>query len=90
MTPGDRPANDALTQVRSAVATVLECEDVTAGGSLADDLGADSLDLFCIRMELEEHLSIVITDESFAAVRTVGDLAALVDRLTARGRRDAL
>lgn len=90
MTPGDRPANDALAQVRFAVATVLERADVTAGASLADDLGADSLDLLCIRMELEEHLSIVITDESFAAVRTVGDLAALVDRLTARGRRDAL
>jgi acyl carrier protein len=39
-----------------------------------DELGADSLDVVELVMELEEHFSVAIPDEIAERIRTVGDL----------------
>jgi len=41
--------------------------------SFADDLGADSLDLFQIISELEEEFNMEFTNEDAEGIKTVGD-----------------
>lgn len=48
---------------------------------LVADLGCDSLDVIEILMAMEEEFDILSSPEDDAAVRTVGDLLALVERL---------
>lgn len=47
---------------------------------LGDDLGADSLVLVELSMELEDWLGIEIRDADLEELRTIGDLLGLVDR----------
>jgi acyl carrier protein len=49
-------------------------EDVTPKAHLADDLGADSLDLIELVMAVEEEFYIEISDEDAENVRTVKDI----------------
>ena len=42
--------------------------------SLADDLGADSLDAVELNMALEDNLGVAISDEELANMKTVGDI----------------
>jgi acyl carrier protein len=58
---------------------------LTEDAHIMDDLGADSLDVVQIGMDLEEHLGITLPDERWDQVRTVGELyAAVSDLLTAQ------
>ena len=50
-------------------------------GLLVDDLKADSLDMACIRMGLEEEFGIEIPDEDFQTVKSVQNA---VDYITER------
>jgi acyl carrier protein len=43
-------------------------------GLLVDDLKADSLDMVCIHMNLEEEFGIEIPDEDFEAIKSVQDV----------------
>ena len=47
--------------------------------SLVDDLGADSLDLVELTMELEQEFDILITDDEYQQWVTVGDVRAFID-----------
>lgn len=49
-------------------------DDVTEDASFKDDLGADSLDLFELVMELESEYSIEIPMEDYENLETVGDV----------------
>jgi len=49
-------------------------ESITEDTSFKDDLGADSLDLFEIVMNLEDEYSIEIPTEEVAELATVGDV----------------
>ena len=51
----------------------VEPEKVTMETSFIDDLGADSLDLSEIIMEVENVFEITIPDTAFEAIKTVGD-----------------
>jgi acyl carrier protein len=51
----------------------VEPEKVTLEASFQEDLGADSLAIVELVMELEETFSIEITDEEAEKIRTVGD-----------------
>lgn len=51
--------------------------------TLWDDLGADSLDQVELMITLEREFGIEITDEAWSAVRAVGDVVALCERLVA-------
>lgn len=49
--------------------------------SIEQDLGADSLDMIEIAMELEDRLGFEVSDEVIARVKTVDDLVAECQKL---------
>ena len=55
----------------------VEAETITMDTSFSDDLGADSLDLFQIIMELEEEFEIQIEDAE--GIKTVGDAVKFIE-----------
>ena len=63
-------------KVKALIAETLNCdlEKVTMEASLADDLGADSLDAVELNMALEDNLGVAISDEELANMKTVGDI----------------
>ncbi len=54
-------------------------DKITLDASLADDLGADSLDAVEVIMELEDKYSITIDDESAKSIKTVRDLVDYIE-----------
>ncbi|MDD5711819.1 MAG: acyl carrier protein [Smithellaceae bacterium] len=57
-------------------------EECKLEASFIDDLGADSLDLVELIMEMEEKFGIAIADEELEKIRTIGDV---VDFLKTKG-----
>jgi acyl carrier protein len=49
-------------------------EECVPEASFIDDLGADSLDLVELIMEMEENFEIHITDEELEKIRTIKDV----------------
>ena len=56
-------------------------ENLSKATRLVDDLGADSLDLVEITMEVEEHFDIEVSDEAAERIDTVGDIVSGVREL---------
>ena len=52
--------------------------EVTLQASFRDDLGADSLDVVELVMELEDEFDMEITDEDAEKISTVGDAIAYI------------
>jgi len=52
---------------------------VTLETSFEKDLGADSLDLVELIMELEEHYDLTIPDEDAQKITTVGEAVSYID-----------
>ena len=52
--------------------------DVTENKRIKEDLGADSLDIVEMLMNLEEKYGITIPDETLADVKTVGDMVRVL------------
>lgn len=65
-----------LEKIREIIAEQLNCEEETIGmdTSFKDDLGADSLDLFELVMDLEEEYGLEIPAEELTDMETVGDV----------------
>lgn len=63
-------------KVREVISNVLgiEPEDITMESSFTEDLGADSLDVVELIMDLQEEFDIEIPDEEAEKVQTVGDV----------------
>lgn len=63
-------------KVREVISNVLgiEPEDITMESSFIEDLGADSLDVVELIMDLQEEFDIEIPDEEAEKVQTVGDV----------------
>ena len=59
----------------------VEAYKVQPKSSVADDLGADSLDIVELIMAFEEEFDIEIPDEKAEKVRTVADVVNLIDSL---------
>jgi acyl carrier protein len=55
-------------------------EGVSWHTSFLDDVGADSLDMVELVMELEEEFDVTIPDHEAEQVRTVADAIALIER----------
>lgn len=53
--------------------------EVTLQASFRDDLGADSLDVVELVMELEDEFDMEITDEDAEKISTVGDAIAYIE-----------
>lgn len=67
-------------KVRAITAKILKLNeaDITRETEFIGDLGADSLDIASIIMELEDSFDLEISDEALETIVTVGDAA---DRL---------
>ncbi len=68
-----------MTLEEKVIAIIMEQLDVTREecvpeASFIDDLGADSLDLVELIMEMEETFSIQITDNELQQIRTIKDV----------------
>ena len=57
-------------------------EECVPEASFIDDLGADSLDLVELIMEMEENFGIQISDEELENIRTIQDV---IDYLKSKG-----
>ena len=64
-----------LEKIKEIVAEVLHIDEdsITSETKFVDDLGADSLDLTSIVMEIEEQFGIEIPDDAISSIVTVGD-----------------
>lgn len=58
-------------------------EECTLDASFIEDLGADSLDLVELIMELEENFGIRIADEELEKIRTIQDIIDFIKKKTA-------
>ena len=63
-------------KVRDIIVDTLSCDadKVTMEATLADDLGADSLDAVELNMALEDNLGVATSDEELTNMKTVGDI----------------
>lgn len=57
-------------------------ETITMETSFADDLGADSLDVFQIISELEEEFDIEFDNDDAEKLKTVGDAVEYIKKLS--------
>ena len=67
---------------RDVIVETLGCEAdiVTMEASLADDLGADSIDAVELNIALEDALNVSIPDEALAEMKTVGDIVSYLEQ----------
>ena len=55
-------------------------DEVTLEASFTDDLGADSLDIVELVMELEEEFDIQIPDDQAEKIKTVGEAIDYIEK----------
>ncbi len=72
-------------KVKAVIMKELNVEEakVTLEASLADDLGADSLDAVEVIMSLEDEFNISIDDEAAQSIKTVKDLVDYIEKAIA-------
>ena len=68
-------------KIRKALAEQLGVDEskITAESRIVEDLGADSLDIVELLMNLEEEYNISVSEEEATTIATVGDFVALVE-----------
>ncbi len=52
----------------------IEEDDITMDSKIADDLGADSLDVVDLIMAIEDEFDVEVPDEDIEGIKTVGDV----------------
>lgn len=57
----------------------VEEDDITADSNLADDLGADSLDVVDLLMSIEDEFEVEIPDTEVENLKTVGGLVQYIE-----------
>ena len=62
--------------LKQVIVDTLSCDEdkVTMEATLAEDLGADSLDAVELNMAIEESFGVAIPDEELGNMKTVGDI----------------
>ncbi|WAM33085.1 acyl carrier protein [Caldicellulosiruptor morganii] len=74
-------SGEIFEKVKKIIADKLDIEEdkITPESSFLDDLGADSLDIVELIMELEEEFNIEIPDEDAEKIRTVADAVKYIE-----------
>ncbi|MBW7572589.1 acyl carrier protein [Caproiciproducens faecalis] len=57
----------------------VEEDSITPETSIADDLGADSLDVVDLLMSIEDEFEIEVPDEEIDNIKTVGELVKYIE-----------
>ena len=70
-----------LEKVKSILSEQLDIaeSDISAESLIAEDLGADSLDVVDLLMSLEDEFEVEIPDEEIENIKTVGDLVNYIN-----------
>lgn len=55
-------------------------DSITAESSLRYDIGASSFDLMNIAVAIEDRFNLSIADKNLPVIKTVGDIAALLEK----------
>ncbi len=73
-----------LEKIQEMLAEALNVpvEKVTADAKIVDDLGADSLDVVELLSRLEDEYGVEMPDDEVENLVTVGDVAAVLEKLT--------
>jgi acyl carrier protein len=66
-------------QVKGIVAKHFDIDTDAVRGSFMDDIGADSLDIVELVMNLEEHFELEIPDEDVENIHTVEELIKYIE-----------
>jgi acyl carrier protein len=76
--------SDVFERVKKIIVDRLGVDEaeVTPEASFKDDLGADSLDVVELVMELEEEFDLEISDEDAEKVTTVGEVVKYIEAHT--------
>ncbi len=54
-------------------------DDITMESNIAEDLGADSMDVVDLIMSIEDEFEIEVPDESVESIKTVGDVVNFIE-----------
>ena len=57
----------------------VNADDITLESNIAEDLGADSLDIVDILMSIEDEFGVEVPDEAVEKVKTVGDIVTYLE-----------
>lgn len=70
-----------LEKVKQLLADQLDAsvEDMTLDTKIAEDLGADSLDVVELLMSIEDEFEIEIPDDKIEQIKTIGDLVDYIE-----------
>ncbi|MBP5573965.1 MAG: acyl carrier protein [Bacteroidales bacterium] len=73
-------------KIRSIIASKLGLDEseVTPDKNLSNDLGADSLDVVELSMELEREFNLKFEDSDTEKIETVADLYKLIEEYTSK------
>ena len=72
---------NTLEKVKDIIAKQLSVkpEEIKNDSNIAEELGADSLDLVEILMSLEDEFGISIPDEAIPQIKTINDVVAFIE-----------
>ncbi len=79
---------DVKTSVIEAIRTIMGTADPIDCETTFEGLGADSLDMVNVVVELEDGFDVAISDEEMESLATVGNAVDLVERLVG-GKKSA-
>lgn len=70
-----------IDKIKELIASQLNkpIEEISEDKEVVKDLGADSLDIVEMLMTLEEEFSITISEDDAVNIKTVGDIAKLIE-----------
>ena len=68
-------------KIRAIIAAQFDVDEdsITIATGIADDLGADSLDVVEVLMSIEDEFDVEIPDEAIETIKTIGDLVNYIE-----------
>lgn len=76
---------EILKEISAVLADEFECDPakLTAEARLYEDLDLDSIDAVDLVVRLQQQTGIKVRAEDFKSIRTLGDVAGVIERLVA-------